>query len=325
MPKQLIDLALNMLKKSLFLISFLVLGLFAFGCAEESPRPTKENYITFTDSLNRTVSVKERPKNVVALTGSFAEVWQLSGGRVVGTAEDAWTELSLELDGAISIGGAHSPNFEIILGIDPDFVIASSSNASNVALLDSLNAAGITVGYFNVRNFKDYLNMLDICTDITGNKDKYRENGTKLSENIDKILSDFEAKSIPKSQKNILLLRASGGSIKVKNSDSVLGEMLLDFGYNNIADNNSTLLESLNTEAIIKENPFHIFVVTMGDDTEKAKNNFYKMIEENPAWSSLDAVANNRIHIMDKKLFNLKPNHRWAKAYEILSETLQSN
>ena len=63
----------------------------------------------------------------------------------------------------------------------------------------------------------------------------------------------------------------------------------------------------------------------MGDDAEKAKENIYQLIKNNPAWSSLDAVRNNRIHFMDKKLFNLKPNHRWSDAYEILSDILQTN
>ena len=46
------------------------------------------------------------------------------------------------------------------------------------------------------------------------------------------------------------------------------------------------------------------------------------MMEENPAWSGLWAVKNGRMHLMDKMLFNLKPNDRWAEAYGILYEKL---
>ena len=60
----------------------------------------------------------------------------------------------------------------------------------------------------------------------------------------------------------------------------------------------------------------------MGSDTAAAKAAVEKMIKENPAWSTLDAVNNGRLYVMDKKLFNLKPNARWAQAYEILYEKL---
>ena len=43
---------------------------------------------------------------------------------------------------------------------------------------------------------------------------------------------------------------------------------------------------------------------------------------ENPAWESLTAIREDRLHLMDKTLFNLKPNARWAESYQILYETL---
>jgi len=46
------------------------------------------------------------------------------------------------------------------------------------------------------------------------------------------------------------------------------------------------------------------------------------MIKSNAAWQTLDAVKNGRLYVMDKTLFNLKPNERWAEAYEELYEKL---
>jgi iron complex transport system substrate-binding protein len=99
--------------------------------------------------------------------------------------------------------------------------------------------------------------------------------------------------------------------------------MLADMGCINIADNDTGLLENLSVEAVLKEEPYHIFVVTMGSDTEKAKKTLENMIKENPAWSTLDAICEGRLHVMDKKLFNLKPNARFAEAYETLADILQ--
>ena len=60
----------------------------------------------------------------------------------------------------------------------------------------------------------------------------------------------------------------------------------------------------------------------MGSDTEAAKASLENMMRENPAWGTLKAVRENRLHRMEKALFNLKPNARWAEAYEKLYETL---
>lgn len=305
----------------LFLVfSLLVCGF--CGCAKKDKSIETENSVTFTDALDRTVTVKKNPERVAALLGSFADTWVLAGGTLCAAAEDAWDDFGLELQNAVNLGGAHSPSLEVLLSSNPDFVIASASTAADVQMKQTLETAGITVAYFDVDNFYDYLLMLKICTDITGRKDLYEQNGEKVKEKIEKIKSDFSAADIPKEKRRVLLLRTSANLLKAKGSEgTVLGEMLNDLGLINIADSDKALLENLSVESIIREEPYRIFAVAMGDDTA-AKNNLTKTMEENPAWGKLSAVGNDRLHIMDRKLFNLKPNANWATAYEQLVEIL---
>ena len=279
--------------------------------------------VVFTDALDREVRVPEEPKRVAALIGSFADVWLLSGGEVCAAAEDAWDEFELELGDAVNLGGAHSPSLEALLSAEPDFVLASASTAADVEMKDVLENAGITVAYFDVDCFEDYLSMLKICTDITGRKDLYEQNGLKLQKQIEEIKEKCAGAGLSERQRTVLLLRAASGSVKAKGSSgTVLGEMLRDLGCVNIADSDETLLETLSVESVIRQEPYHIFVVTMGDDTEKALDNLSRMMEENPAWGTLEAVREDRLHVMDRHLFNIKPNEKWAEAYEILSGIL---
>ena len=305
---------------SLFLVFAIIFSALT-GCISNTSTP---NGITFTDALNREVRI-DNPKRVCALIGSFAEVWMLAGGELVGAPEDAWSDFNLNIPNGINIGGAHSPSLELILSASPDFVIASASTASNVSMKDTLTQAGITVAYFDVDNFEDYLNMLDILTDITGRKDLYTKNGLAIKAQIDAIKANIQNSSLTDRERTVLLLRAHSGSVKAKGSTgTILGEMLCDIGCINIADSNTSLLESLSIESIIIQNPYRIFVVTMGDDTQKAIDNLNSMINENPGWRSLDAITQGRLHIMDRRLFNIKPNVRWAQAYEKLSEIFLS-
>lgn len=305
---------------SKLLAAIVLLAMWLTGCAGEPEKPAG---ITFTDALGRTVTVAERPQEVAALLGSFADVWLLSGGSLCAAAEDAWEDFDLPLDGAVNLGGAHSPNLEMLLAADPDFVLASASTASHVEMGAVLERAGIPVAYFNVDCFDDYLAMLEICTDITGRKDLYQQNGLAVQAQIQELKNTLEAEDLPREQRTVLLLRASSGFVKAKGSSgTILGEMLRDLGCINIADSDSTLLENLSAESVIRQEPYRIFVVTMGNDTQKAVENLDRMLRQGP-WGTLEAVRENRLHIMDRRMFHIKPNAKWAQAYEELCQILR--
>lgn len=304
------------------LVSLMLMLTMLTACGPQSVVSAGET-VSFTDALGRNVAVNKNPKRVAALIGSFADLWLLSGGSVCATVEDAWDDFNLDIPNAVNIGGAHSPNLELLLTAEPDFVIASASTASNVEMKKVLENVGIVVAYFDVDNFDDYLSMLSVCTDITGRKDLFELNGLKIKEQIDSIKAEFKKANLPENERSVLLLRAASGFVKAKGSEgTILGEMLSDLGCINIADSDSSLLETLSVESVIRQEPYRIFVVTMGDDTEKALDNFSRMMEENPAWGTLSAVIEGRVHIMDRKLFNIKPNAKWAESYEKLSKIL---
>jgi iron complex transport system substrate-binding protein len=279
---------------------------------------------SFTDDLGQIVTVSKKPKRVAALLGSFADVWLLAGGELCAATDDAAEDFGIDIEGLHLIGGAHSPSLEALLASKPDFVLASASTPSHVNLRDVLIQAKIPVGYFDVDSFQDYLDMLKICTELIGKTENYEKNGIDIEKKIGQIKTDFQNRNLTDEEKTVLVLRISSGLVKAKSSEgTILGEMLGDLGCINLADQEKNLTEQLNVEYILEKNPRHILVVTMGDE-EKAKKNFKTMMEENPAWSSLTAVKENRMYILDKSLFNQKPNARWAIAYETLAKFFYS-
>jgi len=304
-----------------FLFAVILLCASFFSC--DVNRTGDVETVSFTDALGREVSVIKHPERVAALLGSFADVWCLAGGELCASTADAVEDFSIELDSSSIIGGAHSPSLELLLASDPTLVLASASTASHVEMKDALESAGIAVIYFDVDNFEDYLNMLDVCTRITGRRDLYEKNGLSVKAAIDEIKSRYKEGLVPEEERRVLLLRASSSTVKAKGSyGTILGEMLADMGCYNIADGDEGLLENLSVEAVMRDEPYHIFAVTMGGDSAVAAESLEKMMMENPAWASLEAVREGRFYVMDKTLFNLKPNARWAEAYERLYEIL---
>ena len=50
--------------------------------------------------------------------------------------------------------------------------------------------------------------------------------------------------------------------------------------------------------------------------------NVEEMLLSNPAWSTLSAVKEGNYYLLDKRLYNLKPNAKWGDAYEGLADIL---
>lgn len=278
---------------------------------------------TFTDDLGREVTV-EHPERVAALIGSFADVWFQAGGTVCASAEDAWEDFEFTMpEDAVNLGMTKEPSLEKLLSAQPDFIIASSRTRANMDMLDTLHATGIPTAYFEINVFEDYLDMLKVCTEITGREDLYKENGLKVQEQIEEVIKKSEERLAEKEAPKVLVLVASASSIRAKNSSSgVLGGMLRELGCINIADSESNLLENLNVEYILKEDPDYIFTVQSGGDTEGTEKALQELMGEGTAWSVLTAVKEGRVYHMDKRLYNLKPNARWGEAYEGLERIL---
>lgn len=282
--------------------------------------PEQAEGVTFVDDLGRTVTVNN-PQRVATLIGSFADIWCLAGGKdtLVATANDTWTSFDLGLsEQVVNLGAIKEPNLEKLLEAQPDLVIASSNTAADVELLDTFEEIGWTVAYFKVTNVEEYLNMLDICTQITQKPECYAQYGQALLEQVERAKARADGSS-----PTVLYVRATGSSCKVKNSqDSVLGEMLSDLGCVNIADSETGLLEDLSLEVILKEDPDFIFTVLQGADSTAAEKLLSETLLSNPAWQELTAVREGRYHVMDDQLYSLKPNARWGEAYEKLAEIL---
>jgi len=295
--------------------------LLCTGCSNDAGF-SADSY-TFTDDLDRTVTVVSHERTAVLL-GSFADVWMLAGGTVCATADDAWDDFGLVLDETtVNLGGTKNLSLEGLLSAEPDFIIASTNTQQNVSWKDTFDSAGIPTAYFDVSTFEDYLSMLKICTEITGREDLYEQYGLNLQSTIARTIASAEQRVAEEGAQTVLFLRASAASIRAKNSHgTVLGEMLADLGCINIADNDENLLENLSLESILQANPDRIFIVQVGDDADAVKQHIENMFAENPAWYELDAVKNGKVHYMDKRLYNLKPNAHWGTAYEMLEAIL---
>ena len=257
-------------------------------------------------------------EKVVSLYGSFSEAWVQAGGTLVGVTDDAVKERGLDLPDAQIIGTTKAPNLELILALEPDWVILSADIAQQVSAMEVLKGAGIPCDAFRVDTWQDYAAMMDAFTQKTGRRDLYEQIIPPMEQEISQIIQTAQAKESPK----VLLLRAYSSGAKAKGADNLAGVMLRDLGCVNVVDLHPSLLEELSLEAIVMEDPDWILVSVMGGDEEAALHVLNETLGQNPAFQALTAVQEGRMQVLPRDLFHYKPNARWAESYGFLYEML---
>ena len=274
----------------------------------------------FVDAQGTQVALQSWDR-VVSLYGSFAELWLLSGGTLVGATTDAVEERGLDLGGDVAlVGNVKTPSLEEVLALEPDFVILSADIEGHVALDESLTAAGVPHAYFRVDNFEDYCTLLRQFCRMTGRDDLFEEYGAAQQQRVERIKA--AAAQMQDAAPTVLLIRAYSTGAKAKGTDIFAGAMLAELGADNIVTRYDSLLEDLSMETIIAADPDMILMVPMGANEDAAAAYMAEHFEANPAWAGLTAVQNGCYAMLPKELFHYKPNARWADSYAYLAKIL---
>ena len=303
------------------LLCGLLAALLLAACAAPASSATAtDSAVEFVDAQGTQVALQSWDR-VVSLYGSFAELWLLSGGTLVGATTDAVEERGLDLGGDVAlVGNVKTPSLEEVLALEPDFVILSADIEGHVALDESLTAAGVPHAYFRVDNFEDYYTVLRQFCQMTGRDDLFEEYGAAQQQRVERIKA--AAAQMQDAAPTVLLIRAYSTGAKAKGTDIFAGAMLAELGADNIVTRYDSLLEDLSMETIIAADPDMILMVPMGANEDAAAAYMAEHFEANPAWAGLTAVQNGCYAMLPKELFHYKPNARWADSYAYLAKIL---
>lgn len=309
------------MRKRIFAM-ILLTALMLAGCGETQPVSQPEGWsYTFTDSTGASVTLKQKPQTVAVLFSSYAQIWQLSGGTVTVTVgESIQRGFATESAALVDDGAGKTIDHELLLAAQPDLVIGSADIAAQVKACQVAAKAGIPAALFRVDTFPEYLSMLRICTDMTGNEEAYQTHGVAVAERIEAIKLASEKMT---DRKSILFIRAGSqySSTKAKRApENFVCTMLDELGAYNIADDAPVLLDGLSLEEILQQDPDCIVLTTMG--SEEAAKSYMEELFASAGWRDLHAVKTKNYIFLPKELFHYKPNAHWDEAYRVLAEFL---
>lgn len=256
-------------------------------------------------------------ERVIALSKSNAELWLLAGGKLLATSDDVRGTEGLNED-VLFLGNMDHVSLESIAALEPDLLILFSDEPAQKALGEAAAAIGIPVFGLDINTFRDYAGAMRELTLRTGREDLYERYVTGVEAGIEEAIAQAGSRF---DGKTYLLLHVSATKSKAEKDNYFACEMLNNLGLRNIADDSAPWNE-LSMEAIVAADPDYILVVPRGDN-QKALDGFREKFASGPVWPELTAVKEGRFHVLDKELFGLKPNARWAEAYRQLEGVLE--
>lgn len=267
--------------------------------------------ITVIDDGDTAVTINSIPKRIVSLAPSSTEALFAvgAGNQVVGVTDfcDYPPEVNTgKTKGSItSIGNYWQPAIEPIVALNPDLIIACGGGASDEAA-DKLRNMGYTVIVLDPQTVSDVLANLELVGKATGHADEAEALIDSLQIRIDAIVN----KVADISNKPKVYVEISADPLMSVGPGGYLGDLVTLAGGKNVFDDAAMPWPMVSYEAVIGKNPTVIL------STHTALNTF----STRPGWTSIDAVANNKVYKLESDNIYIRPGPRFVTALEELSK-----
>lgn len=276
--------------------------------------------LTITDALGNVTVLESKPQRIAVMAGTLMNIWYELGGESV-CSSDISTNLKVyepKKDKMLSVptaGAVYSLNLEAVIASKPDLIITQTGVQTTAAA--KLKQMGYTVIETNAKTVQSLSQVYEGFGKILGNS----EYAAKRIAEIKQGILDIQQKT-PDKKRTCVILYVTSSSVSVKLDQSIAGDIAYMVGLENIASNlPADTLGSENTpldiEYIVAQNPDLVLVTSMVSSNDLAMEMVEKMFSENPAWSTVGAIRNDRIIYLPQQyyLYNAGPYYMEAVQY----------
>lgn len=277
------------------------------------PEQTAES-ITFTDGLDRQVVLSEPAGTVVSMAPSNTEILFAVGAGAQVIGRDEFSDYPAEAGELPSIGGGFGDyNLEAIVELEPDLVLAAEINTPDQ--VQALSDLGLTVFFLENPTTLDemYTNLLTVA-ELTGHLEETEELVKDLQDRVAAV--DDAVASAEDMPTTFYELDATDPSAPwTAGTGTFIDTLIRQAGGENIASDQEGQYLQLSIEEILVRNPQ---VILLGD---AAYGVTPESLMERTGWSSIDAIANDRIYSFDDNLVS-RPGPRLVDGLEQLAVLL---
>lgn len=283
--------------------------------ATEAPAtvaPATTDKLTFTDDMDREITLAGTPERIVSLAPSTTEILFAvgAGDQVVG--RDEFSDYPEEAKALPSIGGSFGEyNVEAIVALNPDLVIAAEINTPE--LVKQLEDLGVTVYYLgNPTTLEEMYVKLETVAELTGH-------------DVSELVSSLQARVAAVDEKIAPISARPNAFYEIDASDpskpytygpGTFGDLLITrAGGSNVGNVSADSYPQLSLEQIVVANPS---IIILGDSMWGVTP---ESVLERAGWESIEAVKSKQIFPIDDNLIS-RPGPRLVDGLEALAKIL---
>ncbi len=315
-------------KQKMIIASSIILILVVMvGFLYWQQQPKASGPITFTDALDRTVTIPKNDKILIVgkgndLVSTALYMFPEAKTKIYGLSSAFKTsELFLLVDPNVNakvIDGLTNPTVEAIVALQPDLVLLKSISKKTG---DQLETANLKVAYVDLEGIDAYVRDLKILGAILGNPSR----GEQLATYYTKVYSDTKklADAYQSKPSALLLYYSSKSGVISFNTPGagfVQNKLIDEAGGNSVT---STLTTSgwniVGIEQIAAWNPDVIMVTTYS--SSPSADDACKVLLADPTWQTLKAVQTKRVYAVPNDAEGSvmgswdNPTSRWVLGY----------
>jgi iron complex transport system substrate-binding protein len=272
-----------------FVLPFVLLLSFIPACGgggSKEEAATGENFpMSITQTDGQTLTISSKPLRLVSLDAHATEVFCAVGAGPQLVAVEKYANCPLgsaakpELD-------AFQPNLEAIAGYRPDLVYVSSDSDGIVAALRRLNIPVLFLE--NPPSLDAVLTHIQTLANATGHAGEGRTLAGSMKDRMEAIRSKLA--SVTHGPR---VFHELTNDYYTAAPNSFVGDLYTFLKAGNIAAGAQTAYPQLSAEVIVQRNP-QVIVLADEDAGVTAAS-----VRARPGWSTIDAVKNGRICIVD--------------------------
>lgn len=273
------------------------------------------------DDLGNTVELKEKPKRIAVLSGTFLGVHYATGGTAIAKSDDKGKGIiPEEAKNVESIGAVYNIDLEKLMSTKPDFVIGQLGMHDK--FVENLKSANIPCVMLRMKTYEDVKDKLKLFGEINDNVEK----STQLIKAMEDKKSDIVNK-LPKKEAKVAILYVSSQDVSLKLDSSIAGNVASILKLKNITtgikpEKMGEENVPFSMEKIVESDPDVILVTTMVSSKEVAEQKIKKDLEGNPAWSGLRAVKEGKIFYLPQELFLYNRGEKFADSIEYMAKVV---
>lgn len=290
--------------------------------ASASGSPGATTYpLKVTDLLGREVEIKAKPTKVVALSPSAAEFVYAAGGTIIGRAGSV--DFPPEAKQAKDVGTAYQPNFEEILALQPDLVVADSIIHAQPNLKQPLEQLNVPVIFAGADSYQKVLDAVTLMGKVFDNS----EAASKVNSDIAKARDDAKAALAGKNVSAVALIADRDQTLYAAKDNSYAGDILKQLGIKNPAASQPDAgpfpgYTTLAAEKLLEFNPDYIIAITPAPPPAPR---LATLIPTIPPFKGLKAVTGNHVVDANVDYFLQAPGPRIVEAFKAIKTAVSGS